>query len=177
MMNELLKDELKTISQRESEGFKISTLQEADWAMRKLQAMSAQDDENKATAKANIDDINAWLERKLTENQASREYFKGLLQDYLYEQRKTDKKFKIDTPHGTVTTSKVPAGLKYQDAAVLKSLHDQGVNEFIRVKEEVNKVGLKKNGSIINGKFVLSDGEIIDGVTEKPATESVKYTF
>lgn len=176
-MNELLKDELKTVNERESEGFKISTLQEADWAMRKLKAMDAQDDGFKATAKADIDETNAWLNRKLTENQASREYFKGLLQDYLYEQRKTDKKFKIDTPHGTVSTRKTPAGLKYEDAVVLKSLHDQGVEQFIRVKQEINKKDLKKAGSIINGKFVLEDGEIIAGVTEKPASESVKYTF
>lgn len=177
MMNALLKDELKTVNEREAKDFKISSLQEADWAMRKLQAMGAQDDDYKATAKANTDDVNAWLERKLTENQASREYFKGLLQDYLYEQRKTDKKFKIDTPHGTVTTRKVPAGLKYQDAVVLKSLHDQGANRFIRTKEEVNKADLKKNGSLIKGKFVLDDGEIIDGISEKPASESVNYKF
>ncbi|MEJ6358429.1 host-nuclease inhibitor Gam family protein [Lactiplantibacillus plantarum] len=177
MMNEILKDELKTVNERESEGFKISTLQEADWAMRKLKAMDAQDNGFKTTAKADIDETNAWLDRKLTENQASREYFEGLLQDYLYEQRKTDKKFKIDTPHGKVTTHKVPAGLKYQDAVVLKSLHDQGVSRFIRTKEEVNKAYLKKSGSIIKGKFVLDDGEIIDGITEKLASESVKYTF
>lgn len=41
--------------------------------------------------------------------------------------------------------------------------------------EEVNKKDLKKAGSIINGKFVLDDGQIVDGVAEKPAGESIKF--
>jgi len=175
MINPLLKEELTTVNEREHEGFQINSLQSADWAMRKLQAINEQDRENEATAQADLDQTIAWRDRKLTENQASREYFQGLLKDYLYRERQHDKKFKIDTPHGKVTTRKTPAGLKYEDATALKSLRDQGIQEFIRVKEEINKKDLKKAGSIINGKFVLEDGQIVDGVTEKPAGESVKF--
>lgn len=175
MINELLKEELKTVNDREQEGFQINSLQSADWAMRKLQAIEEHDTEVQNAAKADMDQTIAWRDRKLTENQASQEYFEGLLKDYLYRERQHDKKFKIDTPHGKVTTRKTPAGLKYEDATVLKSLRDQGIKEFIRVKEEVNNKDLKKAGSIINGKFVLDDGQIVDGVAEKPAGESVKF--
>ncbi|MFC6180318.1 host-nuclease inhibitor Gam family protein [Lactiplantibacillus daowaiensis] len=177
MINAILKDELKSVNEREDEGFQINSLQTADWAMRKLQAIDEQDKETAATAQADLDKTIAWRDRKLTENQASREYFQGLLKDYLYRERKHDKKFKIDTPHGKVSTRKNAAGLNYDDVTVIKSLKKQGATDFIRVKEELDKKSLKKQGQIINGKFVLDDGEVIDGVTEKPATESVSFKF
>lgn len=175
MINPLLKEELTTVNEREHDGFQINSLQSADWAMRKLQAIKQHDDENEEYIQGEVDKLVAWRDRKLTENQASREYFENLLKDYLYRERQHDKNFKIDTPHGKVTTRKTPAGLKYEDATVLKSLRDQGITEFIRTKEEVNKKDLKKAGSVINGKFVLDDGQIVDGVAEKPAGESVKF--
>lgn len=175
MMNELLKEELKTVNDREQDGFQINSLQSADWAMRKLQAIDKHDQEVQKAAQFDLDQTIAWRDRKLTENETNREYFQSLLKDYLYRERQHDKKFKIDTPHGKVMTRKTPAGLKYADATVLKSLRDQGIKEFIRVKEEINKQDLKKAGSVINGKFVLEDGQIVEGVTEKPAGESVKF--
>lgn len=177
MINELLKEELKTVNDREQEGFKINSLQSADWAMRKLQAIEKHDQEAKEAAQADIDQTIAWRDRKLTENESSREYFHGLLKDYLYRERQHDSKFKIDTPHGKVTTRKTPAGLNYDETTVLKSLRDQGIKELIKTKETIKKTDLKKSGTIINGKFVLEDGQIVDGVTEKPASESVKFSL
>ncbi|WCE42341.1 hypothetical protein [Lactiplantibacillus plantarum] len=54
MINELLKEELKTVNDREQEGFKINSLQSADWAMRKLQAIEKHDQEVKEAAQAEL---------------------------------------------------------------------------------------------------------------------------
>ncbi|KLD59285.1 hypothetical protein WP50_19645, partial [Lactiplantibacillus plantarum] len=42
------------------------------------------DQEVKEAAQADIDQTIAWRDRKLTENESSREYFHGLLKDYLH---------------------------------------------------------------------------------------------
>ena len=99
-MDAMLKEELRTVTERENEGFKIDSLEKADWALKKLKAIQAHDDEIGQVAKNNIDQAIAWRDRELDKNQANREYFEGLLTDYLRDQRLVDKKFKIDSPNG-----------------------------------------------------------------------------
>lgn len=176
-MDAMLKEELRTVTERENEGFKIDSLEKADWALKKLKAIQAHDDEIGQVAKNNIDQAIAWRDRELDKNQANREYFEGLLTDYLRDQRLVDKKFKIDTPNGRVSTRKNPAGLAYDEKMVLNSLRNQGMSQYIKVKESIDKVDLKKAGRMVGDKFVMEDGEIIAGITEKPATEKVTFKY
>lgn len=176
-MDAMLKEELKTVIERENEGFKIDSLETADWALKKLKAIKAHDDDVNQVAQNNIDQAIAWRDRELDKNQANREYFESLLTDYLRDGRLTDKKFKIDTPNGKVSTRKTPAGLVYEEKVVLNALRNQGMGKFIKVKESIDKVDLKKAGQLVNGKFVMEDGEIIAGVTEKPAVENVTFKY
>ena len=176
-MDAKLKEELRTVTERENEGFKIDSLEKADWALKKLKAIQAHDDEIGQVAKNNIDQAIAWRDRELDKNQANREYFEGLLTDYLRDQRLVDKKFKIDTPNGRVSTRKNPAGLAYDEKMVLNSLRNQGMSQYIKVKESIDKVDLKKAGRMVGDKFVMEDGEIIAGITEKPATEKVTFKY
>ncbi|WP_063485749.1 host-nuclease inhibitor Gam family protein, partial [Lactiplantibacillus plantarum] len=155
----------------------IDSLEKADWALKKLKAIQAHDDEIGQVAKNNIDQAIAWRDRELDKNQANREYFEGLLTDYLRDQRLVDKKFKIDTPNGRVSTRKNPAGLAYDEKMVLNSLRNQGMSQYIKVKESIDKVDLKKAGRMVGDKFVMEDGEIIAGITEKPATEKVTFKY
>ena len=176
-MDAMLKEELKTVTERENEGFKVDSLESADWALKKLKAIKEHDTDVKQVADNNIKQAQDWRDRELAKNQANREYFEGLLTDYLYQQRQTDKKFKIDTPNGRVLTRKTPAGLVYDDKVVINSLRNQGASQYIRTKEELNKADLKKAGRMVKDKFVLDNGEIIVGVSEKPSQENVTFKF
>uniref|UniRef100_UPI002FD97D25 host-nuclease inhibitor Gam family protein n=1 Tax=Lactobacillus acetotolerans TaxID=1600 RepID=UPI002FD97D25 len=121
MMNTLIKDDLEDTS-TEKPTFKVNDIGSATWAMRKLKAFDEQDKDFKKTAQDQIDSINAWLKRKLEKNADSRSYLEGLLTDYLFEQRKKDPKFRVDTPYGMVSTRKSPAGINWSDNKVMESL-------------------------------------------------------
>ncbi|WQH17762.1 hypothetical protein T1I15_10255 [Lactiplantibacillus plantarum] len=73
MINELLKEELKTVNDREQEGFQINSLQSADWAMRKLQAIEKHDQEvqkrhKQTLIKQLLGEIGNLLKMNLVEN-------------------------------------------------------------------------------------------------------------
>ena len=51
------------------------------------------------------------------------------------------------------------------------------MSQYIKVKESIDKVDLKKAGRMVGDKFVMEDGEIIAGITEKPATEKVTFKY
>ncbi|KRO27032.1 hypothetical protein DY78_GL000350 [Lactiplantibacillus fabifermentans DSM 21115] len=67
--------------------------------------------------------------------------------------------------------------MAYDEKMVLNSLRNQGMSQYIKVKESIDKVDLKKAGRMVGDKFVMEDGEIIAGITEKPATEKVTFKY
>lgn len=177
MMNPLLMDDLEETS-TEKKTFQVTDVSSASWAMRKLKASADQDKEFKKAAQEQIDSINAWLKRKLEANADSREYLEGLLTDYLFEQRKKDPKFRVDTPYGMVSTRKSPAGVNWSDNKVLESLEKQGMDNFIRTKKEPDKAKIKKEFKFTEGgKYVNEDGQIIEGATPKESTTKVTFHF
>ncbi|WP_203648956.1 host-nuclease inhibitor Gam family protein [Secundilactobacillus yichangensis] len=177
MMNPLIKDDLKDNS-TEKKTFKVNDIGSATWAMRKLRAFDEQDKDFKRTAQDQIDSINAWLKRQLEANADGRSYLEGLLTDYMFEQRKKDPKFRINTPYGMVSTRKSPAGVNWSDKKVMESLEKQGMDDFIRIKKEPDKAKIKKSFKFTEGgKYVNEDGQIIEGATPKEATTKVTFHF
>lgn len=71
---------------------------------------------------------------------------------------------KVVCLNGTVSKRKVPAKYKYSDD-LLKELKEKKYNQFIRVKEEVDKVTLKSELIVDkDGKCFTDAGEEIEGV-------------
>ena len=71
---------------------------------------------------------------------------------------------KVVCLNGTVSKRKVPAKYEYSDD-LLKELKEKKYNQFIRVKEEVDKVTLKSELIVDkDGKCYTDAGEEIEGV-------------
>lgn len=153
--------------------FEITDTSSATWAMRKYRALAAKDDEIKRVALEQKESIDKWQEDKLQVNQDSRGFFEGLFADYLAKLRQDDPKARIDTPFGTVSTRKTPAGVIWEDATVIKSLEDQGLDDLISVKKSPDKKQIKKEFHFANGRYVNDDGQMISGATRKESTESL----
>lgn len=173
-LDQLELEELQTFEQ--NEGFSIQSLNEADWALRKIAALNKQKEEKAGLAKERIEFYKNWLTKETESIEQSISYFEMLLGKYLLEQRKTDKKFKISTPFGKVSTRKQPPKWELNDEKVLAALKENEMDGLIRIKEEVNKVELKKAVSIQAGRAITEDGVILEGVTviEQPEKIVVK---
>ena len=109
--------------------------------------------------------IETWEQSELKKVQGSKEFFNGLLLQYAAEQRANDPKFKLSTPYGKLGYRKQQPKWSYDEAAVLKFLEENNIEDLIRVKKEIDKATLKKSVKVMDGKAVIADtGEVIEGI-------------
>ena len=101
-MNMLLQNDLQEVK----EEFKVIDLQSATWVLRKLRAVNEKMNEINTIAVEEISRINEWAEKEVKSLNDDKEYFEGLLSAYYIEERAKDKKFKLSTPYGKVTSRK-----------------------------------------------------------------------
>lgn len=189
-MNEIeqrdYEEALHAAESKDKQPFEVNSLSTASWAMNMLRGLEAKDkdidankDEQINPYQMRIDEVNDWADSEHDRNEQHKEYFKGLLSDYLFKLRQKDPKARISTPSGTVSTRKSPKGIETDDAKVMESFKKQGIDDFIKTKVSLSKSDLNKHGEFVNGKFVITDGDyqgsIIEGVREKPIFE--KTTF
>ena len=171
--------------QTEKPKFEVHDLSSATWVMRKLRDFDDQDAEVKQTAKEQIEhikkqieDIEKWQQKELDKNESGREYMQGLLSDYLHELRQSDKKAKISTPYGTVSTRKQQEGVNWpNDKKLIQSLTDQGLTDFLKPNPKPDKEAIKKNFHFVGDHYISDDGVILEGPTIKPATEKTTFKF
>ena len=83
------------------------------------------------------------------------------------EYAETNKKT-IKLPNGTLSIRKQPPKYIYNDEEVLSFLKENNLNDYIRVKEEVNKKDLKKATQINNNNQMMIDGKEVPGVVVVP---------
>lgn len=168
-----LQEALETSETQEK--FKIDNLEAANWAFRKLAAVERKRKEIQEIAQKEIERIKAWEEQEIGNLDNSKEFFKGLLTEYFVRQRELDPKFKLSTPYGRVSSRKQQPKWIYEDEKVLNWLKENDT-ELIRIKEEIDKVELKKKYQIVGNTVVTEDGEIIEGITieERPDSINIK---
>ena len=85
------------------------------------------------------------------------------MNEYAETNRKT-----IKLPNGTLSIRKQPPKYIYNDEEVLSFLKENNLNDYIRVKEEVNKKDLKKATQINNNNQIMINGKEIPGVVVVP---------
>lgn len=127
----------------EREGFKIDSLEGATWAFRKLRALTEKQEEVKKIASEEIEKVEAWRDTELESYANDKAYFEGLLTDYYVKQKAEDSKFKLSTPYGKVTSRKAKKWVYESEEQLLKYCKDNKI-PAVRVKEELDKAGLKK---------------------------------
>ena len=85
------------------------------------------------------------------------------MNEYAETNRKT-----IKLPNGTLSIRKQPPKYIYNDEEVLSFLKENNLNDYIRVKEEVNKKDLKKATQVNNNNQMIIDGKEVPGVVVVP---------
>lgn len=152
-------------AQEVKESFKVTDLESSNWCLRKLAALQKEQNEIDRLAQSELERIETWKAKEIEKINSSKEFFESLLGQYFVEQREVDKKFKISTPYGTVSTRKQQPKWEYNDKQVIESLKKSDMDNFIKTKEELDKAALKKAVKVVEGKAITEDGEVIEGIT------------
>lgn len=166
--------EQQLLNEPVKEGFKINDLDTANWAFEKIAVIVKKQKEIDDLAEKKIQQIKDWqdAENKIYENdKAGLEY---MLTEYYRINKEKDKKFRLSTPLGKVTSRKSGTSIKYKDESkVLEQLKERGLTDFIRIKEEINKKDLSKAFHITeSGKVIDVNGEEIEGAYAEEGTTS-----
>lgn len=156
MSNVLLQNDLEEVR----EAFAINDLQGATWAFRKLRAIEEKQRELTSIAIEEKNRIDEWLSKESKSLDDDKAYFEGLLSAYYIEERAKDKKFKLSTPYGKVTSRKTEKYI-YEDEQAIMDYCNMNELDVIRVKEELDKTAFKK---ICKGGVNQETGEVIPGV-------------
>lgn len=157
----------------QAQAFVIDDDKKASWALKKYKLLEIEEDRKAKLVKDEIERLKLWLENEQGKIDKKKGFFEQMLGAYLMDLRKDDPKAKVDTPYGTVSTRKNPDKWIYEDQAVIKFLHDAEMNEFIRVKEEIDKTSLKKALKVLDGKAYTEAGEEVQGISVENAGEKI----
>ena len=85
----------------------------------------------------------------------------------LNEYNETGKKT-IKLPNGSIGIKKQQPKYVYNDAEVLEFLQQNELNEYIRMKPELNKKDLKKNAIVNSNNELLINNQVVPGVVVIP---------
>ena len=169
-MNELIEE----VEQKE--GYKVTDLNSATWAMRKLSRIENEIKEVKEVSAREHSRIEEWETARVKGLSESQDYFKHLLGTYLLEEKQKDPKFKLSTPYGNVSTRKKPDAWEYDEQGIVPFLKEHEMLDFVKVKETIDKTAFKKAVKVMSdGRVVNDDGIVIDCVKVVPQGESVVF--
>ncbi|RXM53937.1 hypothetical protein DP134_14065 [Clostridium tetani] len=155
----------------ELEGFKITNIDEANWAFRKIRALKEEVKETNLLADKEIERIENWREKEIKTSIDNIQYFEGILTEYYMKLRSEDPKAKLNTPYGKVTSRKNKKYNWINEEGLIKYLKENN-KKLIRVREEINKIEFKK---VYKNGVNEETGEVIPGIEIKEEeTISVK---
>ncbi|AJA42626.1 hypothetical protein phiCT9441A_13 (endogenous virus) [Clostridium phage phiCT9441A] len=162
MLNSLLQEELKEIE--EVQGFKITNIDEANWAFRKIRALQEEVRETNLLAYKEKERIENWREKEIKTSMDNIEYFQGILTEYYMKLRSENPKAKLNTPYGKVTSRKSKKWNYQNEEEILKYLKENEYSDLIKVKEDINKAELKK---MFKDGVNKETGEVLPGLEIK----------
>lgn len=149
----------------EPDRFTVQSKDQAEWCLRQISRLKAQQSETEQLAQAEIEKINAWKEKETAKITSSIAFFEGLLKDFHRRILKEDPKAKtIKLPSGSLEARKVPPEIK-RDKNILLPWVEKNRPDFVVVEKNVDWAGLKKELQFDNGvAFDPLTGEIVPGV-------------
>jgi hypothetical protein len=156
--------------------FKITDLDSLNWTLRKLSALEKEHNEESNLAKAEIDRIQTWFDKRDEAYQYSRQVLEGLIKEYAIEQRVIDPKRKFKTPYGAVSFRKAKKYDYGDEEKLVEFLENNGKNNFVKVAKYPIKTELKKALTITkDGKTVFTDtGEVVPITVEETENVTIK---
>ncbi|MCD2257112.1 host-nuclease inhibitor Gam family protein [Lactobacillus sp. CC-MHH1034] len=181
-INEIQKDkklqsDVDKFNEGEKTPWSITNIHQADWALRKIEALQAQMKEDKALSDSEHLRIEQWYQDQTKGNQDSINYFQAQLFHYLQDLRQDDPKARIKTPHGSVGTRKGSTKLVVTDEQKLLEQIKHTELAAKVIKQTINRSELKKVTQNADGKVVNEDGEPLEGVEYQTGEESLNITW
>lgn len=160
-----------------NEGFKIDSLDKAEWAINKIKERRAQRLEISAFVDRKMEDLEIWLREEVESIDKDIEFFTSLLRPFAAEQLKGKKTKTMKLPSGSCSFRKGSTVYKMDGAALLEHVRAT-FPEYLKVKESVDWSGFKKTLTRTeDGRLITSDGEVLDCVTcEQEADDFIVKT-
>lgn len=145
-----------------SEGWQVRELSQAAWAMRKIRRAQERIAEVQATASLEIAQFEAWRDKRVSEEQATIDFFTSALAPYVSEQIADGKKKSLLLPDGVAGYRARPAEFRRDDAALKPWAEKLGL---VRTTTEVDWQAVKATCRMAGSRLVSPDGEFVPGVT------------
>lgn len=174
-------DDLLIDDEPETEGFVITTLDEAAWASRQIAYAQRKADEYKEWAKREKAKIDEAVAEEVSRYEKDTEFFLGALAYYHEAEMRTGRKTKsLNLPGGTFRRTKRAPKINYDTSEVEQSIIEkmfQEAPETVRVKKSLIDREFRKAVEFAVGGVVVLDGEIIDGVMWEEQEDSVSFSL
>lgn len=164
MLNDLdMQNEILDALQPEAdEGeWRIDSMEKADWALGKINIARKKMQQNADYVQAQVEKLQAWLEKQNQEQESTIAFFEGKLAPYLEDELKGGKKKSIKLPNGTAGFRKTTKTVK--NDKILFDFVKENYTTYIKQVEKLDMAEFKKVCHINNGKLVTEDGAIVPG--------------
>lgn len=164
--NETTEDE----NTQEKQPFRVTDLSSANWCFKKIKNLKNKQKEldgyietERQGLEIEAQRIQEHYEKETNKIKEDISYFEGLLKIYVEERQEEDPKFKLSTVDGTASFGKLQQKIKYDDGAMLDFCKQNNLDKFINITttEKLNKKEFNNYLSVIDGKVVTADGEIL----------------
>jgi len=162
-----IKAKVQAKDKKDSDPFKVTNNSSASWTLKMLTSLNKQLDEVQKTADKERANIQEWEDNEKERIETSISYFESLIEKYYSKKLKEEgEDFKINTPHGKVSTRKGRDKWKYNDEQkIVDWLKENKYHDFYKIQEKLKKREFKQNFEVVEGKVVdTNTGEIVDGV-------------
>ena len=164
----------------EKENFAITSDEQANFFLRRLEEVRSEKDKINNTCNQEIERftarVNNFRAKETLSLENTERFFCTLLENYARQQLEGSKKKSIKLPFGTMSFKKSPRKMVYDDEVLMNFIKSHNLNDFIRIKEEINKKDLKSQLKITADAIVTLDDQVVEGITTMPGetTFSVK---
>ena len=148
------------------ESWRITGIETATWAMRKLRLAKQRLNEIDQQATDEVRRIQEWRERASRPYVRDETYFTNALQTYMVQLREEDGRKSLVLPDGEVNSRAIADKAAVADRELfLKFCKANGREAWIRVREEVNLEALKDDVDF-SGESVVdrATGEVVEGL-------------
>lgn len=167
-LNALEMLEIEEFEQQEEEikqSFKIQDLETANWAFRKIKVYQKEMESIDELADKEIERIKEWQRKEKNKHEGTISFFNGLLTQYFLEQRESDPKFKISTPHGSMGTRKQQPKWNITNPDILLAwLKGNQREDLIKIKEEPKLKEIKEKFIQYQNEALDENGEVVPGI-------------
>lgn len=138
--------------------------EDADATLHKIQRLERGKAWAQKLADEQIAKVNAWLDKQLANRQGAIDSLQNQLQVYAETRLQNSKRKSASLPSGKFGFRKQPVKIEHLDD-VLLAYAKEANPQFVKVKESLDWLGLKKSCIIDGDKMIDENGEVLPGIT------------